>query len=263
MNPSALNEAFDPWAELAKYRERYDIEDQLGTLHSLERTIDRRRARLRSLQRRAQWLAAELEETDRQVLMLRDEISGSLQTGGLLIRELLDQIRIRVGEAWSPVPVRAYRMWRIEGNSLMGAKTVWRRPTFSAGCLRNVDGEDVPHSVRRCGTPACGIYGLKELYQLAGWEEGAHFEKCAIGVVAFSGKVVEHEAGYRAQNARVLAVVAQLDARSVVTSVGSEIDHLFHDPTAALARYGRDGPLDVEEVARFLEKWKEVHDIWT
>lgn len=260
MIPSTLDNAFDPWAVLARYRERYDIEDRLGVLHHLEKTIDRRRGKMRALQRRANWLSEELEETKRLAQIAEDEISGSLQAGGLLIQEILDQIRIEFGEAWSPAPVTGYRVWEWNGNALKGAKVAWRRPWLSAECLSDIPGDDVPHSEERCGKPACGIYATKELgpfYELYG---ESLFDEAVVGVVALSGKVVEHERGYRARHARVVAAVARHSDRGLVATDSEQLTQLFDHPRDALATHGslRQPGSGAEE--ELLRRWKETEE---
>ena len=41
----------DPWRRLETYRQRYQIEDRLGSIQSLERSVARRQLRLAALNR--------------------------------------------------------------------------------------------------------------------------------------------------------------------------------------------------------------------
>lgn len=94
------------------------------------------------------------------------------------------------GEAfWSPVPILAWRVWAPANRGLLGTwGTVWRRPRLKAYCHRGRHLAPDWHCT-------CGIYGLKSPPRL----EGAQL----LGLVEFSGKVIEHEDGYRAQHATI------------------------------------------------------------
>lgn len=147
----------DPWAELEIYRQRYDIEDQLVQVRSLERSIARRRAKATTVVRRLEQLERQLAGARRELAAVDREMAGSREIGALLIRDILDQVRTERGEAWTPVAIRGFRMWQIEDNALRGAQMPWTSPLFTASCLREVPGDDIPHSDTRCGPPACGV----------------------------------------------------------------------------------------------------------
>jgi hypothetical protein len=114
-------------------------------------------------------------------------------------------------EFWSPRPVLGFRMWELRGR-LQGAWQAWDGPYREARCVsRRAERDDgeVPHTDGRCGEPPCGIYAFKEPSQLLaafGLPEGSR--RNVYGLVALSGKVVEHERGYRAQRATVVAAAA-------------------------------------------------------
>lgn len=140
----------------------------------------------------------------------------------------------------SSTAVFAYRAWNISQNSLRGVCVAWPVPTVVARCLdygrrAGADRTDVPHTDGSCGPPPCGIYATKTA--AAALDAIEHDGPQALGVVALSGKVVEHEHGYRAAVATAVGmlVVSQGEA---MRFDGMEVDELFvvPDPTIAAAR---------------------------
>lgn len=146
--------------------------------------------------------------------------------------------RVPPPEFWSPRPVLGFRMWEVRGR-LHGAWRAWDRPFREARCVsgrtERDDGE-VPHTDGRCGQPPCGIYAFKEPAQLLasfGLPEGSR--RCVYGLVALSGKVVEHERGYRGQRATVVAA-AVVGRGLLVRAEGIErLQSLFAAPDDAVA----------------------------
>jgi hypothetical protein len=53
----------------------------------------------------------------------------------------------------------------------------------------------------------------------------------ALGLVALSGKVVEHDEGYRAAEATVVALGASMGDYLMLTSDPNQIDEIFDNPT--------------------------------
>jgi hypothetical protein len=112
----------------------------------------------------------------------------------------------------------------------------------------------VPHTDGRCGYPPCGLYCFKEPEQLIGafgLPTGSRL--AVVGLVSLSGKVVEHENGYRAQKARVLAAAAV--GRGMVVRIEGEarLRSLFARPEATINSLVLGDPVVVEEVADPLE----------
>lgn len=253
--------AVNPWEQLEAYRERYDIEDRLGQLSSLERSITRRRARARALRRREEELESQLETTRRELTAVETEIARSDLTGRLLVEEVLSHVKEDMGEVWSPTPILGYRLWAIGDAGLHGAKVRWPQPRLGTQCLNRVPGEDVPHSTRRCGPPPCGIYATKRLDVLHRESRVDDEPGYAIGVVAMTGKVIEHELGYRAASVEVLAIVARGQSSLMATDEPARIEGLFTDPKRALGECGEmqiPGGTD-----QYLEQWKERRERWT
>jgi len=108
---------------------------------------------------------------------------------------------------WSPSPVLAYRLWWIRNHVVKGARVRWTGRSLEAVCPRTGQ-PGVPHVDGRCGVPGCGIYAMKDIGRLRGWSHPRGERGWVAAVVALEGRVVEHEHGYRAARAGVVAAVA-------------------------------------------------------
>lgn len=260
---SPVGAEVDQWERLATYRERYRIDDLLGPICSLEKSLTRRRMRCAALVRRLDELGEMITEVRNELQAVHAEIEGSRVTGALLIEEILDQVQRKMGEAWSPTPVRGYRVWRIEDNRVMGNQAHWASPTLESQCLRDNPGEDLPHPVDRCGPPACGIYAVKDLDLFPPGVAAGAIHNSVVGIVAMYGKVVEHEAGYRTQKATAVAVSANDGRRQLMTADPAAIEALFSDPRRALAGAGPLERCDENPTRLFLETVRAKEGQWT
>jgi hypothetical protein len=250
------------WAQLAIYRQRYDIEDRIGTIRSLERSMARREVSLRGRTITLNELERQIKEERRAIKALESELEGSRRAGALLIEEILGGVRIDNGEAWSPVPVRGFRAWRVADNRVRGSQSHWTSAAYEATCLRSVPNDDIPHSEQICGPPACGIYATKTMEKFPTSITGGLAEGHAFGVVAMTGKVVEHEGGYRSQRASVVALAVRSARRWLVTAKPDEIEAIFQDPERAVAKHGHTGYASPFRVQHFLEHWKRKEEKW-
>lgn len=256
-----VGDEVDQWKRLDLYRQRYLIEDRLGPLLSLEKSINRRRVRSASLARRLDELESQIAEVRTELRAVDSEIEGSRATGALLIEDIIDRVQIEMGEAWSPAPVRGFRVWRIEANRVMGSQTHWPSPTLMSECLREIPGEDLPHPVSRCGPPACGIYAVKGLDIFPDDVARGEIHRSVVGVVAMSGKVVEHEDGYRAASATTIAVSANDGRHQLLTTDTRVIEALFDDPAETLANSEVMGSRN-ETTRGFLESVQSKESKW-
>jgi hypothetical protein len=168
-------------------------------------------------------------------------------------RSLLDSDQkrgTRLNVFWSPVPVLAFRAWRIRG-LLRGVVGAWPEPVYRAGCFgsgRERFDPEVPHTDGSCGSPPCGVYAVKEaevLVREVGPLSGRG--RVALGVVELAGKVVEHTRGYRAGHVRVVALVVAGDGRLVRVEGEGRLRRLFAAPDRTLVEIERDDPDCVEE----------------
>lgn len=89
---------------------------------------------------------------------------------------------------WSPEAVVGWRSWNVSGGYLVGHhRQPWKQATFVATC-------QVGHR-RPEWLCNCGIYALKRPELVDG---------VVVGRVALEGIVIEHEDGYRAEQARII-----------------------------------------------------------
>ena len=253
----------ESWARLEVYRERYDIETEAASVDSLKRSIDRRQMKAASLRRRFEELEHEIDGVRGELSAVEAEIAGSRKTGALLCDEIVDRARTDQGEVWSPLPILGFRIWRLGKEGLHGVKTRWPARVLTARCMNSVKGEDLPHSTRQCGPPACGIYATKRLDVLRRELGVADNDGYVFGVVALTEKVIEHLNGYRAAMATAVAVVAVGRGLRLATDRPETIDALFDDHVTTLTGFGmadRNRPSDPDT---YLNEWKEREEAWT
>lgn len=259
LDPSMVD-AHASWDALEKYRERYGVDS--SPTPDLRAAARRREMRAQALQRRVDQLETELAETRQQLERARDEVVATRRTAGMVADQLIHEMRQEHNEAWSPVAVLGFRLWVIRESGLFGYRTHWRTPHVTALCLNQVRGDDLPHSSDRCGPPACGIYATKDFHFLlreAGVTDVAGY---AFGVVALTGKVIEHDHGYRAATAEVRAISLFADGLRLETHQPGEIDRLFTSPVDVLRLDGIRAEPDDADAERFLCEWKEKQQ-WT
>ena len=213
-----------------RLRRRYGAPEHTERVVRMERNIKRRKGRIRVLRQ-------QVKQAQEELGWLEAEVSGLSKGYELLLGEMIRQIEKEyIKETWSPVPVLGYRVWDLRADGLHGVKVRWTSPEMNAVCLYQGDVDDVPHSDERCGRLGCGVYAAKDIQALLKGFLSGEEQGFAVGLVALTGKVIEHERGYRAAHARVIALAA-----SGATSI-------FADP-----RVIADGPIREGT-------WREVHD---
>ena len=260
--PSA-SEISIPWDLLNKYQQRYGIAGDSEPSLRLERSIKRRTTKAHTLRRRIEELEHQLRNAHRELKAVDSEIEGSWKFAHLFVDEQIDEIRREYGEGWSPMPIFGYRLWAIRDNGLFGFRTQWHSPQLTSLCLNKVPGEDIPHSIKRCGPPACGTYATKSLTVLRE-ELGIHeVTGYAVATVALTGKVIEHEHGYRAARASVAAISATVDAQYLNTDDTQVIKKFFRQPDVTLSEHGVHGPPNLKRGDDYLRQWKEHNNTWT
>ncbi len=95
-------------------------------------------------------------------------------------------------EFWSPEAIVGWRVWAWTGKVLKGSfEHEWPTQSMEADCVVCADppGWDCP----------CGIYAMKDRWMVPPPRPGS----AILGKVEMSGRVVEHEEGYRASQARM------------------------------------------------------------
>jgi len=258
-----VGESVDQWQRLEVYRQRYSIEDRLDPITSLEKSLNRRRMRSAALARRLADLEKQTVDVRTELAAVESEIDKSKAAGALLLEEILDQVQRDMGEAWSPTPVTGFRVWRIEDNRVKGNQLPWLSPTMATRCLRDIPGEDLPHPVDRCGPPACGVYAVKDLDMFPSDVANGEIRRSIVGLVAMSGKVIEHDEGYRAYSATAIAVAANDGVRRLLTTNPDKVERLFDDPERVLAEAPSMGGPNSNETREFLESLRTKEDTWT
>lgn len=231
-------------AQIETYRLRYGSQFRYRQ-SGLEVTVKRRGIALAEARR-------QMAEAEAKVATLEAELARVETAFRLEVEDAVYRTQVAMSEMWSPQPVIGYRMWRIGPFGLHGVKTTWTTPTLEAVCeapFRSTQGE-VPHSDGRCGRLGCGIYATTELAGLLDSELASRIpDGCVIGEVALTGKVVEHEHGYRAATATATAVVVFFDTMAYLTTDPTELAELFAQPIDFAVRRCRPYPGDRRELA--------------
>ena len=205
--------------------------------------LDRLQLKQRRSELRARAIRAQIRELSEELTRLDGEQQRMEALRLLLIDDLADQIRRRHNEAWSPTPITGYRVWGISqtGDMIGATGHRWATPTVTAECVRSRADDDLPHTDVRCSAVGygCGVYAAKNHNLL---ESLPAYSAWAIGVVALTGKVVEHERGYRAATAAVTSIVATTPDHHLATSEPDLLERLFQHPLQTLATEGSMGP---------------------
>ena len=214
-------------AELRRTLRRY--QDRYGELSGLV-DVSKAYASMASRQRRLDQLQEEAERIEAKIASMVSEIRRIEKWLEFCLENAIAAAKKSNAEGWSPVPVLGYRLWGVSLEELHGAKMPWTSRTMSATCLSRRDSGEIPHSDGRCGRLGCGVYAAKTIAPLYA-EFGVHqITDFAVGLVALSGKVVEHEAGDRAAEATGLAIGATLDGHLLLTARPDEIEQVFAAP---------------------------------
>lgn len=247
-------------AELRRSLRTY--EDRYGRVPGL---IDMSKANtaLSVRQRRLNQLREEEARINRQITSMVSEMRRIERWMEFCLQDAIERTRREQAEAWSPSPILGFRLWWFEDGQLCGVKLSWKKRTLRATCLRRGDLGEIPHSDGSCGRLGCGVYAAKTVDPLYRDFNVWTLDDFAIGLVALTGKVVEHDDGYRAAEATVVALGARLDGRVLLTNVPDMIDDVFADPF--MIRMGQrvesrqqsliEIELYVTEEARRAEQW--------
>jgi hypothetical protein len=157
---------------------------------------------------------------------------------------------------WSPAPIFGFRFWRVDVDGLYGSTGVrWGRPSLEAEC-RSPRGLRLQRSGGRLGLEpepfgpgeavphlscSCGIYAVPDVSVLVAAAVRAVApglripEGGSFGIVALTGRVVEHEHGWRAARATVTALLIVTRSWYVFTARPGDLGRIFADPITGLA----------------------------
>lgn len=226
------------------------------TIDRMHRTISAATIRLERLEHEAAAILAEITR-------LEDEVHGREKALALLLGTVVERIGHSFRDAWSPVPVLGYRLWAMRRGRLEGARNHWRLPSYVASC--SAYGGETPHSDGRCGRLGCGVYATKSLGGLLDMHVDAASHSYVAALVALTGKVVEHEHGYRAAAASVTAAYAVWPDRVMATADMERITALFaacdRIPSAwCVPRREKSSPLP--DLTQFLTTRAEEEAAW-
>lgn len=169
---------------------------------------------LAGIDRRIWWVSTEIEEVQTTLIDIltssfadakKLERRGTTQQTGARRARMRELMAVDPKVMWSPSPAIGYRVWELKPSGFSGVRDVWTSSSFTATC--ESDG-DVPHSDGRCASVAfgCGVYVAKDLRTLLTSFGVAERDNVAVGAVALTGKVIEHERGYRAEQTRVVTL---------------------------------------------------------
>lgn len=216
-------------SELARLEDRYGVQAS-DEIIRLDQALGRRNAKIEMLSER-------LDEILQTLVNLESERAGLLSGMEVALTDHITEVQQEQGEVWSPWPVHAYRLWGVTTSGLVGMVEKWPAPYLEATCTKLPLNPDVPHTDGRCAEPQCGIYATKRPEALiadvprdGGW---------AIGLVALTGKVVEHDEGYRAQHADVVAIVVHHDGRVLAAEERHLVGLAFAATVATTKLLGR------------------------
>lgn len=182
-------------------------------------------------------------------------------------RQVAGMSAVRLDALWSPAPVLGYWVWLAKDGGLFGAWRRWDEPRMEAECAA---GGDLPHTDGRCADVAfgCGVYAAKSVDVLMRAVGGTRSGRFAVGLVGLDGKVVEHDRGYRAERATVLAL-AVVERGMLRTFEGADqLTAVFADPGASPG-FGSDwtsAPRSDRslhnQINDYLERQARRHDPW-
>ncbi len=212
---------------LRTLKQRYGRQRSEPAGYRLELAVNRRRHQLVEIRK-------QIAELEQRAKVIESELNGFGKGMAALVLEEIAEYERTFPEAWSPTSVLGFRIWVVEDGRLVGARQVWDSPEFTASCTAHPGSDEVPHTDERCGRLGCGIYATKSLdplFQLHLRESDRNY---AVGLIAMSGKVVEHDDGYRAARAEVVSLVLIGKDREIYTTEPEVIAAIFADLEAAL-----------------------------
>ena len=237
-------------------------EDRYGSLSGMV-DVSKANSAMAVRQRRLERLREEEEKIKAQIDSMASEVKRIEKWLEFCLEDAIARAKREHAEGWSPRPVLGYRLWGVSEEELHGVKMPWKSRTLNATCLTRGDSGEIPHSDGRCGRLGCGVYAAKTVDPLYKEFDVWGMTNVALGLVALTGKVVEHEEGYRAAEATVVALGATLDGHLMLTADPDEIDAMFADPKV-IRRSPRTDSLDqslvemevfIAEEARREEEW--------
>jgi hypothetical protein len=242
--------------EIRRYQDRYGELTGMVDVSKANSAMAARRRRLDQLREEEKRIRSQIDSMSSEVRRIEKWLEFCLE-------DTINRAKRDKSEGWSPRPVLGYRLWGVNDEELHGVKMPWTSKTLVATCLTRNDAGEIPHSDGRCGRLGCGVYAAKTVDPLYKEFNVWGMNDVALGLVALSGKVVEHDDGYRAAEATVVALGATLDGHLILSADPNAIDEVFANPTV-IHRGTRSDSLDQSLVemevfiageTRRAEKW--------
>lgn len=224
--PDRIGRVETPLAEYTTLRHRYGVLHTLPQLTKLDAAVGPSTSRLRLL-------SEQLADIEKELRWLESEIESFDKGRELLLVGAINDLQRRYKEARSPDPISGFRLWDVRSDGLYGVKAKWNCAQMVARCLTTDTTDEVPHTDGRCGKPPCGVYATKDVGDLIAdlQIEAPNRSTIAIGLVAMSGKVVEHQRGYRAAITDVLALaITEAEKVPLLTHDSDRIRECFSNP---------------------------------
>jgi len=215
-------------AELREVVRRY--QDRYGELEGMV-DLAKANSALASRRRRFDHLAAEHQRIQKEMRSMASEVERIERWMEFCLEDVVTRTREKHAEGWSPTPVLGYRLWAVGAQCLHGVKMAWSSRKMTATCLSRGDQGEIPHTDGRCGRLGCGVYAAKSVDPLYRGFDVAGIGDVALGLVALTGKVVEHDSGYRAAEAEVIALGACFGNHVLLTADPDLVDAVIADPT--------------------------------
>jgi hypothetical protein len=215
-------------AELRREIRRY--QDRYGELSGMV-DVSKANGAMATRERRLERLREEQERISAQIESMTSEMRRIEKWLEFCLEDVIERAKHEHAEGWSPRPVLGYRLWGVDDEELHGVKMPWTSRTLVATCLSRGDEGELPHSDGSCGRLGCGVYAAKTVTPLYKEFNVSGMGDYALGLVELRGKVVEHDAGYRAAEATVVALGVTLKGHLLLTADPDEIDAVFADPT--------------------------------
>lgn len=206
--------------EWERLRLKYGLARTPPGMERLLLATRRRQVRLRHLQSQTAKLQTEMDVLER-------ELVGLDKTVRLLLNESITEIKVEHGPSWSPVAMLGFRVWELRDGGLHGYREHWEHRSLKAYCGTTRSHDEVPHTEGQCGNPPCGIYAAKDVNELLEAHQSAAIHSLAVGLVGMTGKVVEHEKGWRGAETTVLALAFLREGQPHTTDDPDELELLF------------------------------------
>lgn len=237
------------------------------------------RAELRRLEEEASRIEAEVAIHQRAlVAALRDVLAVAVPaatdsspraaSGAAARKDRESEEPVELEEMWSPTAVLGFRAWAIEPDGLHGAWERWATPSLEARCAAGIGGR-IPHTDGSCAEVAygCGIYAAKTPGAMTRKLRRLKRLDTVVGLTGLEGKVVEHDRGYRAERATVLAVAMVERGRLRLVAEPEDVVPVFEAPSAVpllgtLVVPADDAALRAE-IRRFMKEQHRRYATWT